>query len=525
MFAISIPIFFVALVALIVLKAVSVLLSRRRNSHEALRRGCEPPPDARNRGFFGLKTLLESVKATKDEWGPIWMHQAINEIGKDVHTIRAPLLDYELLITRDVENAKAIFATQSQDFDIGKHREKTFKSLLGLGVMTSRGDRWKHSRGLVRPQFARDNIADLAMLQRHVTALLKRLRVGADGWTAQVDLGPMFQDFTLDTGTEFILGQSVHMLDPEARAQLSLTWDRNAPELGSFGKHLDGAKHMLDRRGALAKYGWLIRDGEYPRHCKAIQDFVDYFVKERLQRTDDEKLVQTASGKTKFILLDELAKITQDPHELRCECLNILHASRDTTAALSGWVFYFLARYQDVFNRLRKEVIDKFTANPTSEVTFNDLITCQYMNWMINETIRIVGIVPMNERMAQRDCTIPRGGGGDGKSPVFVPKGSQILIPTYSMQHREDIWGTDVEEYRPERWQDRKFGWDFIPFGGGARQCLGRESFPHLPHESPTDKNRTICSHRSILYPRPLAANLRSHRKHGSWTAKDAPYD
>jgi cytochrome P450 len=475
MLALSMPVVLAVFAALIAIKFVSVIFYRRVNLRKAAQHGCLPPPDARNRGFFGLMTLVESVRATKNHWGPIWMHEAINEVGKDVHTVRAPVFDYELLITRDSENAKAIFSAQSQDFDIGLHRQKTFRSLLGMGVMTRRGEQWKHSRALVRPQFARDNLADLVMLQRHVDALIKRLRVGDNGWTRQVDLRPMFQDFTLDTATEFIFGQSVHMQDPEARARLCLTWDKSAPDLATFGEHLDGAKHIIDRRGALAKYGWLIRDGVYPEHCKAVQSFVDYFVDQRLQQTDDEKRVQGVNGKTKFILLDELAKETQDPYELRCELLNVFHASRDTTAALSGWLFYFLARHPEVWDRLRKEVIEQFGADVKGQIDYTKLMTSKYMHWVLNETIRMVGIVPMNERMALRDTTLPRGGGPDGTSPVFVPKGVQILIPTYSMQHREDIWGPDVEEFKPDRWEDRKFGWYFIPFGGGARQCLGRE--------------------------------------------------
>ena len=406
------------------------------------------------------------------------MHEALNKIGKQIHTVRAPVFDYELLITRDVENVKAMFATQSQDFDIGFHREKTFKSLLGPGVMTGRGEKWKHSRALIRPQFGRDNVADLDMLQRHVVALIRRLRVDDDGWTPKVDLGPMFYEFTLDTSTEFLFGQSVHIQDSDTRARLSLSWDKDAPDLAGFGKHLDGAKYMLDRRGALTKYGWLLRDGRYPEHCKAVQGFVDYFVNERLSRTDDEKIIETASGKTKFVLLYELAKETQNSLELRNELLNVLHASRDTTAALMGWLVYFLARHQVIQKKLREEVSKTFGISPTSEVTFSALLACQYIQWVINETVRSVGIVPMNERMAIRDTTLPRGGGPDGQDPVFVPKGVQILIPTYSMQHREDLWGADVDEYKPERWESRKFGWDFVPFGGGSRHCLGRKYFP-----------------------------------------------
>ena len=277
------------------------------------------------------------------------------------------------------------------------------------------------------------------------------------------------------TGTEFLFGQSTYVQDPVARSKDALSWDKGGPDVGNFGRHLDGAKHMLDRRGALTKYGWLLRDREFPKHCKAVQKFVDYFVKQALLHGDDEKRIETADGKAKFVLLNELAKHTRDPLELRHETLNVLHASRDTTAALMGWTFYFLAHRSDIFAKLRAEILLAFSPNPQSEIAYAKLTSLPYLGWVLNEVIRYVGIVPMNERMALRDTTLPRGGGPDGSAPVFVPKGVQILIPIYSMQHREDIWGPDVEDFRPERWESRKFGWEFIPFGGGARQCLGRK--------------------------------------------------
>ncbi|EXJ86289.1 hypothetical protein A1O1_06659 [Capronia coronata CBS 617.96] len=464
------------LVTLLCYKALSAITTRRKHAREAALRGCQPPPSAPRKGFLGIGTLRESLRATREDRGPIWMHQTLNAIGKDVHTVRATILDYELFITRDPENVKAMFATQSQDFDIGPHREKCFKSLLGEGVMTNRQDKWKHSRSLIRPQFARDNVADLDLFQKHFEVLLGRLPVSQHGWTAKVDLSPLFFDFTLDTSTEFLFGQSVHAQSPDARLNSDLPWDSDMPDLSSFGQHLDEAKHIIDRRGALAKYGWLLRDKAFPDHCNAVQKSVDYFVKAKLKSTSDcEKGLEAANGKNKFVLLDELVKETRDPLELRCELLNVLHASRDTTAALLGWCFYFLARHPGVLTILRQEILDQLSRDPATEITFSALWTCRYLQHVVNETIRIVGIVPMNERAAIHDTTLPRGGGLDGESPVFVPKGTQVLIPTYSMQHREDIWGPDVEEFRPERWQDRKFGWDFIPFGGGARQCLGQQ--------------------------------------------------
>ncbi|KAL2430719.1 Cytochrome P450 monooxygenase [Exophiala dermatitidis] len=474
----ALALYILVLVALLCYKAVAVVRTRRRHAREAALRGCQPPPDAPRKGFLGIGTLKESLRATHEDRGPIWMHETLNAIGKNVHTVRAAILDYELFITRDPENVKAMFATQSQDFDIGPHREKCFKSLLGDGVMTNRQEKWKHSRSLIRPQFARDNVADLDLFQRHLDALLRRLPVSGDGWTAKVDLSPLFFNFTLDTSTEFLFGQAVHAQSPEARLDSDLPLGLDMPDLSSFGHHLDEAKHIIDRRGAMAKYGWLLRDKAFPEHCNAVQKCVDYFVKAKLARTSDcEKGNETPSGigKTKFILLDELAKETRDPLELRSELLNVLHASRDTTASLLGWCFYFLARHPDALATLREEIVTYLGSDPAGEITFSALWTCRYLQHVVNETIRMVGIVPMNERAAIHDTTLPRGGGPDGESPVFVPEGTQVLVPTYSMQHREDIWGPDVEQFKPERWHDRKFGWDFIPFGGGARQCIGQQ--------------------------------------------------
>jgi cytochrome P450 len=67
----------------------------------------------------------------------------------------------------------------------------------------------------------------------------------------------------------------------------------------------------------------------------------------------------------------------------------------------------------------------------------------------MHEAIRIVAIIPMNERIALRDTTLPRGGGKDGSRPIFVRKGVQILVPLYAIQHRRDLWGDDADDFRP----------------------------------------------------------------------------
>ena len=126
-------------------------------------------------------------------------------------------------------------------------------------------------------------------------------------------------------------------------------------------------------------------------------------------------------------------------------------------------------------------MLDQFGPSPTSEISFQQLKACSYITHVINETFRVAAVIPLNERVAVRDTTLPRGGGPDGSQPIFIPKGRQVLIATYAMQHRADIWGEDVEEFRPERWEEgRKVGFEFIPFGAGTRSCLGRKWTRHM---------------------------------------------
>lgn len=82
-----------------------------------------------------------------------------------------------------------------------------------------------------------------------------------------------------------------------------------------------------------------------------------------------------------------------------------------------------------------------------------------------------------------RNTTIPLGGGPDGLSPIFIPKGSIVAYNAFCMQRRKDIYGPDADEFKPERWDPaitksynaNKVGWAYLPFNGGPRICVGQQ--------------------------------------------------
>lgn len=70
---------------------------------------------------------------------------------------------------------------------------------------------------------------------------------------------------------------------------------------------------------------------------------------------------------------------------------------------------------------------------------------------------------------------LPVGGGPNGKSPVFVRKGTIVFYSVWAMHRRQDLYGPDANEFRPERWADLRPGWEYLPFNGGPRICIGQQ--------------------------------------------------
>jgi len=222
-----------------------------------------------------------------------------------------------LLVTRNPANVQAILSTQVADYDISATRSNAFMPLLGEGIFTSRGAQWKHSRALVRPQFSHEQVSNLSLIDAHAQILLNILKTNESGWTRSMDVQPLFFRFTLDTATEFLYGQSVHSQSAEAYPETH----NNRVDGAAFSRNLDAAKHLVDKRGALGKFYWLMPMGKMKFHCKQLHAVVDQMIQERLRDKMGTSFGEEKVEK-KFVLLDELAKKTDDLRELRNETLH-----------------------------------------------------------------------------------------------------------------------------------------------------------------------------------------------------------
>jgi cytochrome P450 len=315
---------------------------------------------------------------------------------------------------------------------------------------------------LLRPQFARNQVSDLELEEKHFQNMLKAMPVAKDGWTDTIDLLPLFFRLTVDSSTEFLFGESVG-------TQLAALPDHDASEWEKHAKFVYAFENSQDCIAKAFRFNDFYALGltkEYRENCKTVHAYIDRFVQKALAH-DGEKRLESGE-KDKYIFLEQLSQATKDPIEIRDQLLSILVAGRDTTAGLLSFLFILLSRDEEAFQKLRAAILNDFGTDE-SKITFSTLKACQYLQWCLNETLRLYPSVPLNSRRSVVDTTLPRGGGPNGESPLFLPKGTEVNYFVYAMHRTPEFWGPDCNEFKPGRWDGRKPGFEYLPFNGGPR--------------------------------------------------------
>ncbi|RLV90190.1 Cytochrome P450 52A11 [Spathaspora sp. JA1] len=428
--------------------------------------GAQPFTNAVYDGFLGFKLGRQALAAKKEGRAIEFNDARFKEIPHpEVHTLTTRLFGSEIVFTKDPENIKAILSTQFDDFGLGL-RFKFFDPLLGSGIFTLDGEGWKHSRAMLRPQFAREQIAHVRALEPHFQVLQKHIVKNQGKF---FDIQELFFRFTVDSATEFLFGESVGSLRDETVGYTEVDFAGRA----DFASKFNRSQVYLSTRSLLQKMYWVVNNEDFRDCIKAVHEFSEHYVKKALDATPEELEKQVG-----YVFLYELVKQTRDPKVLRDQALNILLAGRDTTAGLLSFVFFEMAKNPEMWEKLRQEILLNFGESNIEDITFENLKKCEYLKAVLNESLRMYPSVPRNSRVANRTTTLPRGGGPDGKSPVLIRKGQNIGYVINSTHLDETYYGKDAKEFRPTRWfepESRKLGWAFLPFNGGPRICLGQQ--------------------------------------------------
>ncbi|KZL76125.1 pisatin demethylase [Colletotrichum tofieldiae] len=196
-----------------------------------------------------------------------------------------------------------------------------------------------------------------------------------------------------------------------------------------------------------------------------------------------KKVAAERFGPGKMVQRDMLGSfvahgLTQE--EAESEILLQIVAGSDTTATAIRATSLFLITNPRVHARLLAEVSSAASATRRPVIADAEARNLPYLQAVIKEGLRM--FPPVAGTMAKEAPAA-----GDTWKGRFIPGGTRIGWSAWSMFRREDVWGADAREFRPERWLAKEQGGTTpaeklremeatidLAFSYGRYQCLGR---------------------------------------------------
>ncbi|KAK6936365.1 Cytochrome P450 [Dillenia turbinata] len=353
------------------------------------------------------------------------LHDYMTDLARQLKTFRLLNVGHDEIYTTDPAVVEYMLKTNFPNYGKGWYFYNMMTDLLGDGIFTVDGEKWRHQRKQSSYEFSTKILRDFSsfVFKDNVTKII--LGVELDSMCGTNEEGNRFSD-CFDEASAIILYRYV-----------SVFWK-------------------------IKKFLNIGSEAKLKKCVKVVDEYV-------------YKMTKKGDVLSRFLELKET-----DPKYLKDIILSFIIAGKDTTASTLSWFIYMLCKFPHVQEKIAQEVREatKIKGDSTSEEIANGLTEeaidkLQYLHASLTETLRIYPAVPMDGKLCFSDDTLP-----DGYS---VKKGDLLVYHPYAMGRMKFLWGDDAEEFRPERWLDEngmfkpESPFKFTAFQAGPRICLGKE--------------------------------------------------
>lgn len=317
----------------------------------------------------------------------------------------------------------------SKETHLNKHM---LQAVTGQGLLTSENPLWRKQRRLIQPFFHRSFLANFADV---MVAATQEMLARIAGYAAQnrpFDIANEMMTLTLNIVSSALFGYDVHARSAAIGEAVNTMIEIAKPKRPRFQEALAVLDEIV--------FELLRRRRERPSTTQ--NDLLDLLIQARYEESGEGMSDQ----------------------QIRDEVMSLLIAGHETTANTLSWLWFLLAQQPEVVDKIEAEVDGVLNGRIPTVTDFPQLIQC---NKVIKESMRLYPSAWSISRHALADDEI----GG-----YKIPAGAIVAVSPYTLHRHPGFWPApekfDPERFTPEQEADRH-RYAYIPFGAGARQCIG----------------------------------------------------
>ncbi|KAI5795723.1 pisatin demethylase [Geopyxis carbonaria] len=286
------------------------------------------------------------------------------------------------------------------------------------------------------------------------------------------DLGEWLQWFAFDVVGEMTFGRRLGFLEGAQDIE------GVCASIESFLHYsvVVGQMPFLDRilrKNPLARRWW---------NSRQSSTYISRFALKRLSELESAKPVAAADASaepdtfiSKFLSAHRANPAAVPRSHVVAWTVSNVFAGSDTTAITLRAVFYFLLRHPAALATLCAELDTRLPrpADDDEVVSWTQSQRLPYLDAVIRESMRLH---PVTGTLLER--VVPHG--GCTVAGHHLAAGTIVGMTPWVLHRDREIYGADVDAFRPERWLDctpdqrRAMERSFLGFGAGSRTCVGK---------------------------------------------------
>jgi cytochrome P450 len=349
--------------------------------------------------------------------------------------LRVPGIE-PIIMRTSPEAARALFAAPADTFE--PPLPNPLEPLLGQGsLILLGGERHRRERKLLMPAFHGERLRRWGATMVACT----RARTGALLPGKPVDACKLAEDITLDVILDVVFGLESGPGQHALRTAIVAMID-------AYGARFVALPAL--RRSILGGGAWT----SFLRRREALR----VLLRTHVQGARRERRAQHDVLSTLLDARDELGAGLDD-EAIVDELCTLLVAGHETTATALAWALHYTHAEPALESRLRAE-LGPLGSTPTPE----QLASSPWLRAFSNEALRLHPAVPI----VARRLRVPFRWLDED-----LPAGTQVALSITELHRRPELYARP-DAFDPERFITREYTpYEFIPFGGGARRCIG----------------------------------------------------